>query len=154
MKKICFLLSFVILLSVCTVSCNIGQIEDINGADTALATLTEEEILRNGTTYTNYGSVTSEKDGVLSFRVKKLSGVYRVVQFNISKESNVQLNLSLTLTSGNLRAVLLCDGVLVQDIPQGSNQVIEIPNAKGSYEIRLAGESAALEFTCSKTTLK
>ncbi len=153
MKRFSLLLLCMLLLSAFA-ACDAGQIEDTNGADTALATLGEEEIFRKSLSYVSYGSVTGEKDGVVSYRVKKLSGVYKVSTFHIGKESTVQLDLSLVLTAGNLRAVLLCDGVFVQDIPLGTEQSIQLEKAKGDYEIRLAGESAALEFSCKVKTLK
>lgn len=147
--RILSLLLCTLFLLPCLVSC-VGQIEDTNGADTALTTVTDEDIQKKNPSHNAVGMVRSELDGKQSLRASKLSGVYAFNSYT-ANGGTLTVTLSTTLYEGNLRAVLLCEGVYVQDIPLGEAQTVRIETAAGKYQVRLAAESAKLDATLTFT---
>lgn len=145
MKTRSIAILLLLLLPLLLTSC-LGQIEDTNGEDTALCTLTDEQILAEHPSISTVGSVASRVNDKQTLRVNKLSGVYVFDSFLLQNE-DLSLTVSTTLHEGNLRIVLLCDGVYVQDVPIGEDQTVSIANANGRYQVRLAGESAKLDAT-------
>lgn len=154
MKRLLYLLIPLVLIAAILTALLIvtligkSQIEDTNGADPALCTLTDEDIFSKSTSSSSVGSVSTQINREYSYRVKKLSGVYEAVEFRASGDT-LTIQISSTLTQGNLRIVLMCDGEYVQDIPVGQDQTITIPNPDGKYAIRLAAESAELSLECA-----
>ena len=141
------LLLGVLLLVPCLTSC-VGQIEDTNGEDTALTTVTDADITAKKPSYNAVGMVRSQLDGKQTTRVNSLSGVYEFNAYT-ADGGTLTVTLSTTLHEGNLRAVLLHEGTYVQDIPIGEAQTVSIANATGKYQVRLAGESAKVDATLS-----
>ena len=132
------------------VSC-VGQIEDTNGEDTTLCTLTDADITKKKPSHNAVGMVRSTLDGTQTLRVSQLSGVYEFDAYLATGEA-LSITLSTTLYEGNLRAVLLMDGVYLQDIPLGEAQRVTVKDATGRFQVRLAAESAKLDATLSFDT--
>ena len=147
MKKILFCIMLVSVLLLCA-SCGFEHIEDTNGNDTSLCTLTQEDLLAEASSYISFGSMETRINDNYSYSVKKLSGVYRLIRFP-AEGSSLTIETSAVLTQGNLRIVLLCDGEYVADIPLAENQSITIDDPSGTYSIVLGAESAELKFTYS-----
>lgn len=144
MKKLLSILLIATLLLAFS-SCTLSHIEDTNGDDKSLCTLTEEEILGNST-YVQTISSTSTRGNTITYKAKKMSGV-NVMKKSIQPQGNTfVINSSITLNQGNLRVVVSCDGEIVCDIPLEKNQVTTIDNLGGKYDIRVAGESAEFEI--------
>ena len=139
------ILAFFVLLVLMTGG---GHIEDRNGDNTDLCSITNDEIFANHISSTRFGfSFTSRNQG-MQMRVKKLSGVCNA--YKISAEGKqLTIHISTTLEQGNLRIVLMRNGVHIRDIPIGKDQTVTILNPKGEYVIRLAAESAKLSIECS-----
>ncbi len=142
--RIAAALVLALLLVSMLVSCS--HIEDTNGPDdTSLAVLTEEEVMSWADHGTSFYSVTEVVNGKYSYKVGKLSGVETLESYN--GKTTYMLKSSLTLNSGNLRAILFCDGVYLCDIPLGESEIPLSADAK-KYKIRFAGESANFTFEC------
>jgi hypothetical protein len=134
-----------LLLLPCLLGCS-KQIEDTNGEDTALVSLTYEDILNKAVSHNAVGMVRSQLGGKQTLRVNKLSGVY-AFNSHAADGGTLTVTLSTTLHAGNLRAVVMCEGEYVQDIPLGENQTVTVENASGKYQVRLGAESAKLDAT-------
>lgn len=138
------LICFVMVLT----SCSSVHIEDTNGDVISLCSLTEENIFSEITSYTSFASLNTQIDDSYHYSVKKLSGIYTVNEVSAEGESLI-INATTILKQGNLRIVILCEGKYVADIPIGMDQSVTVNNPNGSYEIRLAAESAELEMDYS-----
>lgn len=144
MKKI---ISFICMLMCCFLisSCGASHIEDTNGEDISLCSLTEEEIFAESPSYLSFGSAMTQLNNNYSFKVSKLSGVYKLDKFS-AKGGILVISANTVLEEGNLRIVLICEDEYVADIPVGENQSVTVDDPSGKYEIRLAAESAKLQF--------
>ena len=145
MKKRLSVLLLLLLLPLLLNACA-THVEDTNGTETALCSITDEEILEDSPKHLVTGCVRNKVNDTQTMRVSKLSGVF-AFDAHLATQSTLTVTLSTTLHSGNLRAVLLCDGSYVQDIDINTEQSVIIPNANGRYQVRLAGESAKLDAT-------
>ena len=146
MKKFRVPLLFLSLfLSLLLISCS-THIEDTNGDQTTLCSITDEDILTDSPTHTSVGSVRSSLNNKQTLRVNKLSGIY-AFDAHLATDTTLTITLSTTLYEGNLRAVLLCDGEYVQDIDVNTEQSVTVSPANGRYQVRLAAESAKLDAT-------
>ena len=137
------LLLILLLLPLFLTSCG-AHVKDTNGEDTALCELTDERILAKAPSHVATAAVSSSFDQKQTLRVNKLSGVYAFPS-HLATDSTLTVTLTTTLYEGNLRAVLLCDGEYVQDIPVGEAQTVTVKGANGRYQVRLAAESAKLD---------
>jgi hypothetical protein len=125
-----------------------GHIKDTNGADTSLCTLTDKQILAQNLSDPDYNATflpyhTAVGEEVI-LGALNLSGVYLLDEFHAEGETIIIQTQLISRLSGNLRIVLLCDGVYVRDFPLGIDERITVENANGTYEIRVAAESAIL----------
>lgn len=143
----------VLLLCVVMSSCSLGQIEDTNGSDTSLCSITEEKIFSKSTSYISYGSLLTQKNNELQFQVKKLSGVYTLQKIS-AQGTRLNIRVSTNLEEGNLRIVLMGNGKYISDISLGTNQYVTVDNPDGKYEVRLAAESAKINISLSYTVEK
>lgn len=143
-KLIIFLL--IATLSLTFSSCTLSHIEDTNGDNTSLCTLTEEDILGNNS-FTQLLSSKSTWDNSLTYKANKMSGVNAIKKSLYAQGNALVINSTITLSQGNLRVVVVCDGKIICDIPLGENQVTTIENPNGSYDIKVAGESAGFEIS-------
>ena len=127
---------------------NASHIEDTNGADTALVTLTDADILSNRTSSVATGSLSNTINRMTTLRVNKFSGVTDATSFT-ARGDKLTIHFSSTLEEGNFRVVLLCDGEYVMDLPIDGSKAVPIDNPDGRYTIRIAGESAKFSLKCS-----
>lgn len=127
---------------------NASHIEDSNGSDTALVTLTEADLLANRPRSVSTGSVSSNINQKLSLRINKFSGVTDVTSFT-ARGSRLTIHFSCALQEGNFRVLLLCEGNYVADLPVNGSDTVIIDNPNGRYSIRVAGESAKFALKCS-----
>ncbi len=143
-KIITFTLIFAISV-LCLASCSITHIEDTNGASTLLNTITEGQLFAKTPKYIENNALYIENGNVFRYKAEKLSGVRSVAKFRADGEQ-LTISTSIILSSGNCRAVLMNDGEYVADIAFGEGLLMTVANPSGSYEIRLAGESASVNF--------
>ena len=137
-----------LILCVSLASCDLGHIEDTNGEEIALCSLTNEEIFSNTTSSTSVGSFRSQVNDSYRYRVSRLSGVSEFALFRM-EQGAFRITSDTVVEQGNLRIVLLCDGAYVADIAIGKGESLEVTNPNGGkYEIRFAAESARFSFDC------
>ncbi|MBQ8504168.1 MAG: hypothetical protein IJ491_07815 [Clostridia bacterium] len=135
------------------------HIEDTNGPeDISLASITQEDILGNGVhtsvggPYTekhtvSYGGVTMS-DGT-RFYSEKFSGICEIDNGTLLSGSDLAIYLyDFSVTAGNFQIFVVLDGVIVGTIEPDSFATFEMLDTDGGYyQVFLAGESAAFEFT-------
>lgn len=152
MKKKILMLVLCLVMVLSLASCTIGHIKDTNGEnDFSLTTIDDERIAKGVSSYVQSMAVKSENDGVVNYHASKFSGVYVLKKIPYAFGERLIINTSITVDSGNFRAVLIQDGEIIKDLPFGENQVTIIEKPTRNYEIRVAGESAKfnlrLEYT-------
>ncbi len=141
-------LILILVLSMMTLtSCR--HIPDENGEDTSLARLTEEDILKPGTSYFAISSWKSYSGGSGSFSAESISGTYSVIVLKPEGRS-ITIDIDCELSSGNLRVVIINDGEIIKDIPLGKSSIV-IDNPSGKYEIKLGAESANVKIAYTFT---
>lgn len=139
----CFL---VLSLSAC------GEaIEDTNGENnTSLNTITKEEILSNSITSSGLGYSESNTMGITSFEYqdKNFNGVEEVFRESYLFSSGVSVDVSyIELESGNFRMYVIHEGKILKEIEPGVfNESYLFEDIEGEFYIRVAGESAKVEF--------
>ena len=148
MKRIASLL----ILASCVLmlfSCGAGHIEDTNGEDISLCSLTDEEIFGKSTSSVASGTVSTQLNNKYTFKANRLSGVYEYVSFAKDRGAFI-IKADTSVEEGNLRIVVLCDGKYVADIAVKTGESLRIENKLGGkYEIRFAAESAKFTFECT-----
>ncbi len=153
MKKILVLILVFILCAVFC-SCTAMNIEDTNGDDPSLCSITEEDIVSGRVGSTTFGSSKVTSNSGTVFKVKKMSGVYTLDTFRSSSKDNVIiLTLTPELNSGNLRVLLLGDGEIITDFPIGETTTVLLDAPECKYELVLAAESAALSVQYRATEI-
>ncbi len=146
----------ILALTLCAGLCACGMsvnIEDTNGDDPSLCSITEEDIVSGGIGSTTFGSLKTTHNNKTVYTVKKMSGVLTLDTFK-SANQNKAYTVALTtkLVSGNLRVVLLCDGKYATDFPLNETQTLVFDNPECKYEIVLAAESAEFSIEYEVTT--
>lgn len=124
---------------------NMGHYEDVNGTDTSLATLTEDELFSNIDNYVQFGAMSGSTGDGFFYTAQRFSGVYTFATFEVSGKEKLKISSIAELTEGNFRAILLRDGSYVCDLPLDGSS-IELEALDGSYKLRVAGESAKVNF--------
>lgn len=132
--------------------CGCGEsIEDTNGENnTALNTITKEDILSNSISASGLGTEEGEFLGFTSFKykAKNFNGVEELYNENYLFSTAVYVHVNfINLKSGNFRMFVINDGKIIQEIPSdatGESYCFE--NLDGNLTIRVAGESAKVEF--------
>ncbi|MBR6776890.1 MAG: hypothetical protein IKM27_04000 [Clostridia bacterium] len=153
MKRI---FAFTLTLALCAALCSCGaiNIEDTNGDDPSLCSLTEEDIVSGYPGSTTFGSSKSTSKSGTVFKAKKMSGVYTLDTFKpSSKDDVIVLAVTPELRSGNLRVVLLGNGELITDFPTGEASTIRLEDPECEYELVLAAESAELSVQYRATEI-
>lgn len=159
LKKILWGIFAVVLLVVCGVwflTDDMEHIEDTNGADNfSLQTITDENIINK-----DMGMIggISVKQNMLSASVtisaENFTGVYDVLYNNYIGKSDFLLNLTgLTVTKGNFKAVIIHNDKIVDVLEFNSEDPFTdylLEDIDGSVYLRIAGESAAFEFSMLK----
>lgn len=151
MKKL--LLCALLLAAIALVACDasILQIDDTNGADNSqLAVLTDDELVDPMPQVIKYRSVHSDKNGVCSFRVEKMSGVEVLLTFDADTDATYTFTVSSSLTAGNLRLYICVGNAIVTDIPLGAAQSVTVSGISGVASLRAAAESAAFSVEITR----
>lgn len=151
-KSFVFLLALVSLVALCSCFESLN-IEDTNGEDTALCSITEEDILAGNVGSTTFGSSKRTINDETTYSVMKMSGVLTLDTFKVpSKDEYYVLTVTPRLKSGNLRVLLLGDGEYLVDFPLSETTTLFLNDPDMKYELVLAAESAefSVEFKAVK----
>lgn len=127
--------------------------EDTNGAsDFSLQTITDENIINqdigaSGLSYTeqNYGAgITSSE-----YHSKNFNGVSEIYLTNYVLPSDVRVYIGhMNVTSGNFKLVAVNNDQIIHEFDLDAfNEGFWFEDLTGSFAIRVAGESAAFEFS-------
>ena len=119
-----------------------GHIADTNGAEViALNTITDADIAAMSGTSVGLGVRNSSSSDATVCYSERFSGVETL--YDAEAACTVTLS-DITVTSGNLRVVVLLDNQIVHDFPMnGSAPAFDMP---AGSSLRIAGESAAFEL--------
>lgn len=128
-----------------------SHIEDTNGEDDhSLTTLTDADLVKKATSSVTTTLLRSEVNGKGTVKVGKLSGVTTLDEYTTRNDR--MMTYTATLTSGNLRLVLVQDGEIVAELPvDGAEHTVLVPSASGRVMLRAGGESARFEFSYELT---
>jgi hypothetical protein len=150
MKKLSYTLCFTFIflqLCGCLFLKNAGQIADGNGVeDTSVISISDEEILSNERS-SSYKSYTVTVNNKTTVKIGRFSGVKTIISTDVDGRT-LTFTANTTLKSGNLRIVIVSDGVIIGDIDIGQDKKFVIENADGEYDMKIVGESAEFELTC------
>lgn len=142
-----------------------SHIEDINGLDNHLASITMEEIA----TTRGVGTATMGGEGghgnkslvdgdyaiydydSYSLKWKKMSGVFTLQATKVETDT-LTLSVDSLLTSGNAEILIFIDDQYYKHIPVGEDQQIVLESISGkTVVVKLAAESAEIELSISRT---
>lgn len=147
MKKVIIFL--MIIFTSCFISCSsCKHIDDTNGDDDySLCQISDENII-NGMNSISAGSIKTSKNNSHTLRINKFSGVNSIYK-EIIKNSTVTINAKVTLDSGNLRVVVVGNKEILFDFVINGSSTYTLPSNVGSYQIKIAGETAKfkIEYT-------
>lgn len=137
---------FIIFLSITLTSCS--HIEDTNGPDDySLVKISDEEILGVRSASTKIGAFESQTGRTIKVKVSKFSGVEKLQSFKTTN-SDITFTVSVTVTSGNFKAVLVQEGKIIHTFNNNaSNQVVTVKQGTGTVSFYVAGESAKYNIT-------
>ena len=141
---------FIPLILVLLTGCGLGHIEDTNGDDTRVATISDEKIL-GVSSHSSFMMISNriQKKGVTTGSVKssKFSGVKEIESFN---KTNITYDLTITIKSGNFEVVVVSDSLIKNRVTAGDN--LNFVVSSDSYqELKIVGESAEFELTYTIT---
>lgn len=119
-----------------------GHIADVNGADNyALNTIIDADITAMAGNSTGIGMCNGSSSDAAVCYSERFSGVETL--YDAEAACTVTLS-DITVTSGNLRVVVLLDNQIIHDFPMnGSATAFDMP---ADSSLRIAGESAAFEL--------
>ena len=135
-----------ILLSFLLVGCkSFSHIEDINGDDTKIATITEEEKIKNNShisfmSIMSSNSKNNEING--SVKIDKFSGVKEIEK--IRKEI-VTYTFDIKINSGNFEVIVVSNNEIIYSSYEDVNPVVIVTN--DTQKLKIVGESANFELT-------
>lgn len=135
-----------ILLSFLLVGCkSFSHIEDINGDDTKIATITEEEKIKNNShisfmSIMSSNSKNNEING--SVKIDKFSGVKEIEK--IRKEI-VTYTFDIKINSGNFEVIVVSNNEIIYSSYDNVNPVVIVSN--DTQKLKIVGESANFELT-------
>ncbi len=142
MKKYIFLLLLGCLMLI--TSCGLEHIEDKNGPDNyMLSTLTEDDIIK-GTNIISSGSVYSTVGSKHTEKVKKFSGVSKVLKINDSSERTIYINFKVT--SGNGIVAIVSNEKITYFFETNTDTYVTL-KANQEYIVKVVGESCNYELT-------
>ncbi len=146
----CIIVASFVFLFGCSYFENVGHIADENGAgDIRVVSISDEEICGRDKSV-SYKSLTSSSDGLVTVKKGRFSGVKTITNITADGEP-LTYNISTTLGEGNLRLVVVSDDEIVGDIEIGDNKILTIDGASGRYYLKIVGESAKFELSCTVT---
>ena len=131
-------------------------IEDTNGPDNYnLQVLNDFDIIDGDMGMTGGISVKEDLIGSgLTISSKGFTGVYDILWANYIGKSDITLDLTaLTVTEGNFKACLMLDDEIVEVIPFNQEDPFyhfRLDDVNGLFVLRLAGESAAFQFSITE----
>ena len=141
MKKILFIL--ITLSLVFLTGC--GHIEDTNGQDDfSLETISEDDIISNSSSASTV-SFTKTVGNKTEVSIKKFSGVKSIYK-KYSADGEYTFDFDVKCNSGNLAVFLVYDDEIVKIIPVNETSSFSY-SFEGTFEVKIAGESANLEIT-------
>ena len=128
-------------------------IEDTNGPDNYnLQVINDFDIIAGDMGMT--GGIKIKHDMIgsgITFSSDGFTGVYDVLWTNFLGKSDIVLDLTaLTVTEGNFKACLVLDDEIVGVIPFNQEDpfyTFTLDDVNGTFYLRLAGESAAFQFS-------
>ena len=135
------------------------HIEDINGPDNySLATIQERDFFTKGIKHAKGGPKTKTSSAHLfgitassgtKYYSDKFSGIYYLQSWNFIGKSDLWFTLyNFEVTAGNFQMYLISEDEVIAKIEPGQEVYFEMRDLKkGLYELVIAGESAAFEFT-------
>ena len=157
---IVFAIIFVVVFAAWMILGGTGHIEDTNGPnDYSLNTITDENIKTMDLGSTGaFGieklSVSGEGVDVssaLNFSANKFTGVTEIFYDNYISSSDFYVEIfDYTVESGNVQLCVVRDNkeiVAVLEPDTDGNISYKLDNVKGSYALRIAGESAKFSFS-------
>ena len=139
-------------------------IEDINGSDTALAVLTNEDILLDDHTWIGsscneglYGKHTNVSTDHIrtdydksSFHCEKFSGIKTMQTTNIGTDI-LTLNIESVLEYGNMEIFIIVDDTIYEEVPVGKAYTITLTGIAGkNIIVRYGAESAKIDITVTR----
>ena len=141
---------FIGIIMICTLivvaccSCT-SHIKDTNGDDNfSLATLTEEQVIKNNSSVSNV-SVSNQWGNKYELKINKFSGVKELKRITVSGTQTI--TATVNVSAGNFRMVLVKDGKIAYDFEV--NETSSTTVSAGTYIIKIAGESAAFNLSFS-----
>ena len=139
-------------------------IEDINGSDTALAVLTNEDILLDDHTWIGsscneglYGKHTNVSTDHIrtdydksSFHCEKFSGIKTMQTTNIGTDI-LTLNIESILEYGNMEIFIIVDDTIYEEVPVGQAYTTTLTGIAGkNIIVRYGAESAKIDITVTR----
>lgn len=141
-NRSCHLLPVLLLLALFLTACSV-HIEDTNGDDTSLVSLTDEDIIDPHATCYKTGYLSSTSSEGTRVTCKKLSGVTSVTGI----AGGAKLTYTASSTAGNIRiCIVTANGSIYADLElDGQSHIMVLPEVSGSpaYTLKVAGESAS-----------
>jgi len=154
-----------IVFALSTTAC--GHIEDTNGDDPSLVTITREKLASNSTSHTASG-VTSRSNrskttsvgsmeeidvDFLNMKGGKTSGIQNIMLTMLAAGEKVTIDCSSSVASGNLAIVLLSpENEILYDFAVGEEDSCEITASEnGAYVVRIGAESFSGEINLERT---
>lgn len=143
-----------VVLAMCMCFTLVGcgeEYEDTNGPqDYTLQTLTDENIIKRDVGASGLAYEESDIAGLKSseYSAKNFNGVEEIYITNFIFESDIEFYIGhLNIKSGNLRIVAINDDEIIYDFPLDAfNETVRFENLKGTFSVRIAGESAAFDM--------
>ena len=135
-----------ILLSFLLVGCkSFSHIEDINGDDTKIATITEEEKIKNNghisfMSIMSSNSKNNEING--SVKIDKFSGVKEIEKI---KKEIVTYTFDIKINSGNFEVIVVSNNEIIYSSYDNVNPVVIV--SSDTQKLKIVGESANFELT-------
>lgn len=144
MKRILLIMCF-LCLCMFTSCKSVSHIEDTNGDDDySLCKITNSDII-NGRNSISLSSIHSQENNKYKFSVEKFPGV-NILYKGTTNHKTIILRMDSTVSSGNLRIVVISNNEIMFDIKINTVDTYEIPGNFNEYKIVVAGESAKFKL--------
>ena len=136
-----------VLLSFLLVGCQgyITHIEDINGDDTRIATITDEDKIKMNShiSFMSIMSSTSKNNEINgSVKIDKFTGVKEIERIN---KNLVTYTFDIKINSGNFEVIIVSNDEIIYSSYEDVNPVVIVSDAK--QKLKIVGESADFELT-------
>ena len=121
-----------------------SHIEDLNGDDTHIVTISDEDKIKVNS-HLSYISITSNtKDNTINGKIKidKFTGVKEIEKIN---QKIVTYEFNIKIESGNFEVIVVSNDEIVYSSYDEINPIVIVSNAK--QKLKIVGESANFELT-------